>query len=168
MKLSCVEPHASQKDTYFVKACKTSTVFCLVRIKTPVKWKGKLYHPLTGTCPYSLSSRMICPCGCAAAQRAGIDINDYSLVHPCWHISNHPLWPDALSSVGLCDYPDSDQYSDTALVPVSDLPTSEIARDDVRRITTQVYDSLGDMKHLSISQRVTTFRQSCAELEKIA
>ena len=45
---------------------------------------------------------------------------------------------------------------------------SGVARDDVRRVTTEVYDSLGDMEHLSTGQRVTIFRQRCAELEKIA
>ena len=82
MKLSFVESRASEKEAYFVKVSQFSTVFCLVRSKTPVMWKGKLYRILTGTCPYYKSLRMACSCACAAAQQASIDIDDHSLVHP--------------------------------------------------------------------------------------
>ena len=118
-----------------------------------MKWKGVVYVMLTGTCPYFKSTWMICPCGCAAAQRAGIDIDDPSLVHPYWLIRNHPLWASVLQSVGLSDYPESPSPSTRA----SAVPVNDAKESDVCRITSDIYDNLEDMEYLVPAKRVVIF-----------
>ena len=107
---------------------------------------------------------MFFPCGYAPAQRAGISIDGPSLVHPYWLIINHPLWKLALQSGGLADYPEAA----SALESVStDLSSKDTVAVDVQRITTEIYDSLGDMEHLGPSERVVNFRQYSSRPEKV-
>ena len=67
--------------------------------------------------------------------------------------------------MGLADYPEAA----SALEPVStDLSPKDTVAVDVRRITTEIYDILGDMEHLRSSESVVTFRQYSSRLEKVA
>ena len=73
---------------------------------------------------------------------------------------------DALKSAGLADYPDTSNIPCTS--PPLTLNTGDTCRDEVLRITSKIYDDLGSMDHMTVSERVSTFRQYSSELEKVA
>ncbi len=81
---------------FIVKEADSSTACCEVDIDTNVSWRGDQFQIVTGTCSYYLSTRMICPCACAAMQRIGKDIDTIENVHPFYCIWYHPLWKEAI------------------------------------------------------------------------
>ena len=120
---------------------------------------------LTSTCSYYKSCWMICPCGCTAAQRAGVNVNNHKLVHPYWILWHHPLWSESLKSVGLSDYPDPPLGKS---VPTFATEQLGFVKDAVLRATTQVFDDLGNMDHFDTSSRIIHFRQYSSKLETFA
>ena len=119
-----------------------------------MKWKEVVSIILTGTCPCFKSILMISPCGCTAAPRAGVNIDDPSLVHPYWHIYNYPLWAFTLKLVGLSSYPESPIHSTTE----SSASSNQAKESDVCPITSNIYDNLEDMEHLGPAKWVVNFR----------
>jgi len=82
MKYSCVEQISPLTTTqFFVKETDASTIHCEVDLNTTVSWRGDSFQIVTGTCSYYLSTRMICPCACAAMQRFEKDIDLIDNVH---------------------------------------------------------------------------------------
>ena len=87
LEYSSVKPIGQLCNTEFlVKETDTSTVACQVNLATNVSWRGEQFRIVTGTCSYYLSTRMICPCACAAMQRVSWDIDLIENVHPFYRI----------------------------------------------------------------------------------
>jgi hypothetical protein len=92
LKYSYVEPTSPLSTTQFlVKETVTCTVSCQVNLATNVSWRGERFQIVTGTCLYYLSTRMICPCACAAMQQVSMDIDRIDNVHPFYRVLYHPL-----------------------------------------------------------------------------
>ena len=134
LKYSSVKPIRQLCNTEFLaKETDTSTVACQVNLATNVSWRGEQFRIVTGTCSYYLSTRMICPCACAAMQRVSLDIDLIENVHPFYRIWYHPLWKEAIKSLHLSDYKDSPYYSLTHLEPTVTSVTP--AQDPLSNIT---------------------------------
>jgi hypothetical protein len=83
MNFSCVEKTSELCITkFFVKVTDSKNACCEVDLDTTVSWRGGHFQIVTGTCSYYLSTRMMCPCACAAMQRIGMDIDKIENVHP--------------------------------------------------------------------------------------
>ncbi len=82
LKYSSVKSIGQLCNTKFlVKETDTSTVACQVNLAANVSWRGEQFRIVTGTCSYYLSTKMICPCACAAMQRFEKDIDLIDNVH---------------------------------------------------------------------------------------
>ena len=166
---SSVEKHPDSASKRIVREKPDSPKFSTVDLNTIVKWGGQEHRVLGCDCGYYTSSRKPCPCGLAAAQREGlvVDPKSPSLIDPYWHVVYHPLWQDALEALGLQDYPEA---VPSALAPkkvsqnVEELDPSE----GVRMVSAEIYDSLGDLEHMTVSDRILKFWQESASLEKVA
>ena len=60
---------------FLVKEKDTCTVACQVNLDTTILWRGEKFSIVTGSCSCYLSTRMICPCACAAMQQVSMDID---------------------------------------------------------------------------------------------
>jgi hypothetical protein len=126
MKYSCVEIISQLCTTqFFVKETDAITIHCEVDLNTTVSWRVEHFQIVTGSFSYYLSTRIICPCACAAMQWIGMDINKIDNVHPFYHIWYHPLWKEAIKSLQLSDYKDFPYYSLTNLEPTSNAATQD-------------------------------------------
>jgi hypothetical protein len=176
MKYSCVEQISPLTTTqFFVKENDASTIHCEVDLNTTVFWRGEQFQFVTGTCSYYLSTRMICPCACAAMQRFRKDIDKIDNVHPFYRIWYHPLWKEAIKSLQLHDYKDSPYYSLTQLEPTSISsaqnpdPMSNIKLEDTTRcFNSEIFDKIGNLGNISEAQRINKMREHFYKLEKIA
>jgi hypothetical protein len=93
------------------------------------------------------STRMICPCACAAMQRFGKDTDKIDNAHPFYRIWYPPLWKEAIKSLQLYDYKDSPYYSLTQLEPTSiasaqdrDPLSNIILEDTMRCFNSEIFD----------------------------
>ncbi len=150
-----------------------STIHCEVDLNT--FWRGEQFQIVTGTCSYYVSTRMICPCACAAMQRCGNDIDKIDNVHPFYRIWYHPLWKEAIKSLHLYDYKDSPYYSLTQLEPTSIAstqdpdPMSNIKLEETMRcFNSEIFDKIGHLGNISEVQRINKMREHFHKLEKIA
>ena len=176
MKYSCVEQISPLTTTqFFVKENDASTIHYEVDLNTTVSWRGEQFQIVTGTCSYYLSTRMICPCACAAMQRFGKDIDKIDYVYPFCRIWYHPLWKEAIKSLQLYDYKDSPYYSLTQLEPTSIAsaqdpdPLSNIKLEDTMRCyNSDIFDKIGHLGNISEAQRINKMREHFHKLEKIA
>ena len=176
MKYSCVEQISPLTTTqFFVKENDASTIHCEVDLNSTVSWRGEQLQIITGTCSYYLSTRMICPCACAAMQRFRKDIDKIDNVHPFYRIWYHPLWKEAIKSLQLHDYKDSPFYSLTQLEPTSissaqnpDLMSNIKLEDTMRCFNSEIFDKIGNLGNISEAQRINKMREHFYKLEKIA
>ena len=156
--------HVVQVGTeYHVKVNEKSPHGCVVNLTGTVMWKERQYTIITCVCPYFKSSLQLCPGACAAAQRAGVDIDDPRHVHPRFWIGFHPLYSVALGNLAMVDYEDA-PWSDIMRVAPAGIDHGNIStntesdRDVMMQARTQIYDSLGSMKDMTKAQRITKIR----------
>ena len=158
---------------FLVKEKDTNTVACQVNLDTTILWRGEQFRIVTGTCSYFLSTRMICPCACAAMQRVSMDIDKIDNVHPFYRIWYHPLWKEAIKSLYLSDYKDSPYSSSGSLEPISNVPVQDPScsidtEDTMQRFNSEIFDKIGHLGNISEAKRIHKMREQFNMLEKIA
>ena len=73
--------------TYLVLRTNLDSEISTVCLKGSLKFSGIDIACTTCTCPFFTSSRIICSCGCIAAQRAGFNIKDAANFYPLYSLS---------------------------------------------------------------------------------
>ena len=93
--MSYVESIEDMPHCYEDKMDVDSPESCTVNIATVTGWRDMKFTIVSGSCFYSRSTRMTCPCACTAMQRLNMDLDSIDIVHPCWRIRFHPLFQEA-------------------------------------------------------------------------
>jgi hypothetical protein len=117
------------------------------------------------------SSRIICPCACAAAQFAGFNIDDPANIYPLYLVWHQPRYRDGCREARLSTFM---EYMPHFYPPAASTNETEqhiyppTAEESMIAFNSQIFDRLGTMDHLNESQRVTKFRELCGTLQDVA
>lgn len=166
-----IHPEDSHDFKYSVRRSHLDNGQSIVDLKGTLTFRGENVICVTCTCPFFTSSRIICPCACAAAQMAEYNIDMAANIYPFWLVYNHPRYKDACARAGLSPITDTMPNYFPPLqadrVGVSK-PASADPQDDMVQLNSRIFDNLGTLDHLREAERVVKFKDLCTKLQAVA
>ena len=118
---------------------------------------------------------VICQRACAASQTNSFSLYSISNVPPRFHLWHQPLWGLACKTAGLDDYVDSPYAAVQNLCavagdecPPANAKSGKGVVKNLKLLNTELFDDMGNQKHLVPQQRFNRLRQLFGPLEKVA
>jgi hypothetical protein len=166
-----IHPEDSHEFKYTVRRSHLDNAQSIVDLKGILSFRGENVICVTCTCPSFTSSRIICPCACAAAQTAKYDIDMAANIYPFWLVYNHPRYKDACSRVGLSPITDTmpNYFPPCQADKVEDsTPACADPHNDMVQFNSRIFDNPGTLDNLNEAARVVKYKDVCTKLQAVA